>query len=202
MTSRAREHEQFRWTPETIDEAAALWNDGGYSAEEIGRRLGVSRNAVIGLAHRKRALFRAKTTAPLTRRERPRRKPAANTNVSVAPALIAPNWNSSMFRKKVQAQPVTSASVGEMVEAWITRNGEPRRFPRGFSGDWLAIRNKMHDLGWDLKMSGSWYSMLPLGSRAKQERLTRDAILAKIDGVLIANGMTPFLRREMKEAAE
>jgi GcrA cell cycle regulator len=39
------------WTEELTDRARALW-DEGHSTAEIGRRLGVSKNAVIGKAHR------------------------------------------------------------------------------------------------------------------------------------------------------
>jgi len=201
MTSRAREHEQFRWTPEIVSQAADLWN-GGHSASEIAAIIGggVSRSAIIGKANRLRELFMQKKPGGniSVRRKATVRRPA-NGN---ARPLISTGWNNSAFGRVADPLPVSGETVEDMVQQWIAANGEPRRFPRGFSGDWLAIRNKMQDLGWDLKMSGSWYSMLPVGSKAKPERLTRDAILAKIDAVLIANGMTPFLRREMKEAAE
>lgn len=39
------------WTPERIAELQQLW-DKGLSTAEIGRRLGISKNAVVGKAHR------------------------------------------------------------------------------------------------------------------------------------------------------
>ena len=39
------------WTDERIDELKQLWGEG-LSAQEIGRKLGVTKNAVIGKAHR------------------------------------------------------------------------------------------------------------------------------------------------------
>ena len=39
------------WTDETIARLRALW-DEGHSTAEIGRRLGVTKNAVVGKAHR------------------------------------------------------------------------------------------------------------------------------------------------------
>jgi GcrA cell cycle regulator len=39
------------WTAEAIDRLRALW-DEGHSTAEIGRRMGVSKNAVVGKAHR------------------------------------------------------------------------------------------------------------------------------------------------------
>jgi GcrA cell cycle regulator len=39
------------WTAEAIDQLRSLW-DEGHSTAEIGRRMGVSKNAVVGKAHR------------------------------------------------------------------------------------------------------------------------------------------------------
>lgn len=41
----------MEWTDETITRLRALWTEG-LSTAEIGRRLGVSKNAVVGKAHR------------------------------------------------------------------------------------------------------------------------------------------------------
>lgn len=39
------------WTAERVDELIGLWKEG-LSTAEIGRRLGMSKNAVVGKAHR------------------------------------------------------------------------------------------------------------------------------------------------------
>jgi len=39
------------WTPESIERLKALWAEG-HSTAEIGRRMGISKNAVVGKAHR------------------------------------------------------------------------------------------------------------------------------------------------------
>lgn len=39
------------WTDDLIESLSKLW-DEGHSASEIGRRLGVGKNAVIGKVHR------------------------------------------------------------------------------------------------------------------------------------------------------
>lgn len=41
----------MEWTTEAIDRLRALWAEG-HSTAEIGRRMGVSKNAVVGKAHR------------------------------------------------------------------------------------------------------------------------------------------------------
>jgi len=48
-SSRGRQGE---WPLERVEAAARLWQEG-WSARHIGERLGVSRNAVFGMAHRK-----------------------------------------------------------------------------------------------------------------------------------------------------
>jgi len=39
------------WTPELMEQLAVLWAEG-HSTAEIGRRMGISKNAVVGKAHR------------------------------------------------------------------------------------------------------------------------------------------------------
>ncbi len=41
----------MEWNEETIEKLRALWAEG-HSTAEIGRRMGVSKNAVVGKAHR------------------------------------------------------------------------------------------------------------------------------------------------------
>ena len=67
------------WTATTIDVLRALW-DEGHSTAEIGRRMGVSKNAIVGKAHRLDLPARA---SPIRRQEAEgalstssRRKPA------------------------------------------------------------------------------------------------------------------------------
>jgi len=42
---------KFDWTEATIEKLRLLWSEG-HSTAEIGRRLGISKNAVVGKAHR------------------------------------------------------------------------------------------------------------------------------------------------------
>ena len=39
------------WSPEQISELTRLWGEG-LTTSEIGKRLGISKNAVVGKAHR------------------------------------------------------------------------------------------------------------------------------------------------------
>src|SRR6185437_4488835 len=51
LWSRHRGDHDMEWTEETIVRLRGLWSEG-HSTAEIGRRLGVSKNAVVGKAHR------------------------------------------------------------------------------------------------------------------------------------------------------
>lgn len=53
------------WTEEVIEQLKALWAEG-HSTAEIGRRMGISKNAVVGKAHR---LHLAARPSPIRREE-------------------------------------------------------------------------------------------------------------------------------------
>ena len=58
------------WTPLLVDQLAVLWKQG-LSTAEIGRKLGISKNAVVGKAHRL-----ALTPRPSPLKRPPVRQPA------------------------------------------------------------------------------------------------------------------------------
>ncbi len=74
------------WTAEAIERLRALWAEG-HSTAEIGRRMGVSKNAVVGKAHRLQLPARP---SPI-RRDAPGRRPTLPPlRVAMAPAIAAP----------------------------------------------------------------------------------------------------------------
>lgn len=78
------------WTPELIDEITKLWNEGLTTAE-IGKRIGVSKNAVIGKAHR---LGLPPRPSPIKRVVRPRATiapPPKPMPAPVRPTMVAVN---------------------------------------------------------------------------------------------------------------
>ena len=74
------------WSEETILRLRDLW-DQGLSTAEIGRRLGVSKNAIVGKAHRLDLTARPSPIRrePSTRTERP--VPVVRTGVATLPPL-------------------------------------------------------------------------------------------------------------------
>src|ERR1700728_1782906 len=58
------------WTQERVDALATLWSEG-HSTAEIGRRLGITKNSVVGKAHR---LSLAPRPSPVKLTDRPRQK--------------------------------------------------------------------------------------------------------------------------------
>jgi GcrA cell cycle regulator len=83
------------WNDETITRLRALWAEG-HSTAEIGRRLGVSKNAVVGKAHRLNLPARPspirRDAAPgaRPRNPQPRRVTGPTLPSLAAPALAAP----------------------------------------------------------------------------------------------------------------
>lgn len=91
----------MEWTSNAIDQLRALWAEG-LSTAEIGRRMGVTKNAIVGKAHR---LDLPARPSPIRKEvfgnapAAPRRKPAARDTapaarrvvVQPAPTAVAPS---------------------------------------------------------------------------------------------------------------
>ena len=184
------------WTDGNIQAAAKLWNDGQSSAE-ISAALGVSRNSVISLANRNKDMFRAKSRSEAAILSAKNRAAHASTYRPAKPKVM-PNWNTVLLTPK---RPVVQKPLKDMMADWIAENGPPRRFDRGFSGDWTYLCVKMEELGWKLNKQANWYTLGPIGSKGRPKRLRRDGVLEKIDAILIANGKQPFLPRQIVQQA-
>jgi len=74
------------WTQERIETLGSLWTEG-LSTAEIGRRLGVSKNAVVGKAHR---LSLTPRPSPVKLTGQPRRRPAPRLVEQVGPTCCWP----------------------------------------------------------------------------------------------------------------
>ena len=74
------------WTEETIARLRALWAEG-HSTAEIGRRMGISKNAVVGKAHRLQLTARP---SPIRRGDEAPRRPAPARRPAPTPAAAEP----------------------------------------------------------------------------------------------------------------
>ena len=97
------------WTTEAIDRLRALWAEG-HSTAEIGRRMGISKNAVVGKAHRLQLSARP---SPIRRdAQAPRPAPAGRgatlppLRVAAAPAASSPVAQASVARASVAQAPI------------------------------------------------------------------------------------------------
>ncbi|MFQ5775516.1 MAG: GcrA family cell cycle regulator [Kiloniellaceae bacterium] len=84
------------WTDDRVAELARLW-ESGYSASAIGRVLGVSKNAVVGKAHRLRLAsrpspIRRERRAPVRRRIPMLARPIEPRPVAAPPPPPEPRW--------------------------------------------------------------------------------------------------------------
>lgn len=87
-------------------------------------------------------------------------------------------------------------SLNAMIADWTAKNGGPRRFPRGWSGEWANLKLKMSELGYEISIKSSWHTVHPIGAKGRPERLCRTKALERIDQILADNGREPFLRRD------
>ncbi len=77
------------WTHEAIERLRALWAEG-HSTAEIGRRMGVSKNAVVGKAHR---LNLSARPSPIRRDAQPRaERPRAACRPPPRRSASPPRW--------------------------------------------------------------------------------------------------------------
>ena len=72
----------MEWTAEAIDQLRAYWAEG-HSTAEIGRRMGISKNAVVGKAHRLNLDARP---SPIRREAAGGERPAAQPRRTTPPA--------------------------------------------------------------------------------------------------------------------
>jgi GcrA cell cycle regulator len=72
------------WLTERVNELKALWASG-LTATQVGKRLGVSRGAVLGKLHRENGAVRA----PLPKSQRPKRKPPTRKVVQYEPPKLS-----------------------------------------------------------------------------------------------------------------
>ncbi|WP_458093954.1 GcrA family cell cycle regulator [Roseomonas sp. WA12] len=89
------------WSAEAIEQLRALWAEG-HSTAEIGRRMGISKNAVVGKAHR---LHLPARPSPIQREQ----ATAGNTSPRVAaPATAAPRPAAPAAPRIVAPSPVVA----------------------------------------------------------------------------------------------
>lgn len=87
-------------------------------------------------------------------------------------------------------------ALNAMQAEWIAKNGEPRRFERGFSSEWEPLQRLMAGLGFELLYRGTrFYTLLPFGWKGATNRLDRNQLITRIDQILADNGHQPFVWR-------
>lgn len=126
------------WTAEAIERLQALWAEG-HSTAEIGRRMGISKNAVVGKAHRLNLSARPSPIRRETLGERPPAAPsnraprAANpvTRPAFTPGLAAGTTpNLAFVPQAVSPSAAQSASPPTQRSVAAQSAGVVRAFPR------------------------------------------------------------------------
>ena len=105
----------MEWTEEIIEALRVLWKEG-HSTAEIGRRLGVTKNAIVGKAHRLKLssrpspIRRERAPGEVRRRSAPRPRPAHAPAVHNARPAPAP-----APKPVLRAAPVVVPSYGRVL---------------------------------------------------------------------------------------
>lgn len=102
----------MEWADETILRLRALW-DEGHSTAEIGRRLGISKNAVVGKAHRldlpaRPSPIRRDGGTPRPKRPSVRRPPVAGPTLPPLASTRSPAPAMSPVPRQSQTTPVVT----------------------------------------------------------------------------------------------
>ncbi len=133
------------WTDETIARLRAFW-DEGHSTAEIGRRLGITKNAVVGKAHRltlparPSPIRRTSVDGRAPRRSLPRRATGPTLAV-LATAPPAPRPAEPMRPQPVLRAVTTTPRPSGRLSACCWPIGEPGTPSFSFCGD-SAITGK------------------------------------------------------------
>ncbi len=105
----------MEWNEEAIGRLRALWADG-LSTAEIGRRMGITKNAVVGKAHR---LQLSSRPSPIRRERRIepvrlRRPPAIERPAERAPAPVFPPAPLRPAERPRTLRPIVSSGTGRI----------------------------------------------------------------------------------------
>ncbi len=111
--------EDMDWTSEAIEKLRAYWGEG-LSTAEIGRRMGISKNAVVGKAHRLNLTTRpSPIRQPTMPRTTPPRSQVPGKNTAVRPRRPPVN-----ARKRSQAHHLPPEPI-DMQKNRLQAEGEP-----------------------------------------------------------------------------
>jgi GcrA cell cycle regulator len=89
MTENETNKKASPWTIEKIEQLKMLWIDGNLSTEKIGRKIGMSKNSVIGKAHR---LNLAKRASVKIGKPNKTRRPIAGKDSRTLPSYRTCAW--------------------------------------------------------------------------------------------------------------
>ncbi|WP_062233146.1 GcrA family cell cycle regulator [Aureimonas sp. N4] len=107
--------------PDLINTAAALWSEG-FTATQIGERLGLTRNKVIGLASRNRQLFPGRTEGAAEKEQQEL-------------AQIESLWGTGKTQAEIaQSLGKSFSTVNKMIRSW------PERFPKRSKKDLNSVK--------------------------------------------------------------
>lgn len=100
--------------------------------------------------------------------------------------------------KRIQSR----AELTSMLIDFTAKGGEIRKFDRGFTSDWIYLRDVFKGFGYELKTDRGLYIVRKIDAKGRPKRLTRVQAIREIDRVLVEHGLQPFMitKHEFPEA--
>ncbi len=142
----------MEWSEDLIARLRGLW-DEGHSTAEIGRRLGVSKNAIIGKAHRLSLPGRPSPIRPERPPGLPRRRPARRLEGPTLPPLATAQSQTSMPAPR-QAPAVRPRPL-DAPDAGLSREPLRPRMPVFASGGVSRIGGRQLTCCWPIGEPGT-----------------------------------------------
>lgn len=195
------------WNDADVALLDKLWNNDVKTASECAEVLGKTRNAVIGKVHRlkfrKRRTKKQKSVGwSAAARDAARiRREALARQKRMAERLPPPIYRD----KRGKPLPVKPVNDSALVASWLARNGGPRRFDQGASGDpsmmVLWLRERGYQTLYSQAGRGTMKLTFPDG---RKSTMTLKRLVEFVDELRLAEGLEPVLvgKREAPAQAQ
>ncbi|WPZ13227.1 hypothetical protein T8J41_13785 [Nitratireductor rhodophyticola] len=105
------------------------------------------------------------------------------------PAGISRPLDDKLENRSGEVRP--AHSLEEMIADWKAKHGEPRRFERGASTDYLSIKAYLEQWGYRVRYHRSRFSVS--NGRGRPKMLSRRQLLELVDEFRTAEGLAPIL---------
>lgn len=179
----------------------------GVSASEIAALFDhASRSAVCGVIHRLQAKG---VIASADRIQVKKRRGRAAAKQAVVQTFTTPKPRNAASPRPASATVIalptaqgSRRATSAMVEAWLAKNGGPRRFEPGATTDLDVLRRYVEPRGYTIGFSQKGRGTYTInGGCGRPKTVDRNGLFAFVDKLRLADGLTPFLPKHERTPA-